>query len=644
MLRAMRNDFKKYSWTLWLVMIAFVGGFLLTDAFSGKSIEKSGLIYVNDQLMIRGEEYQRQLMRTLENYKNQFKNNFNRNLINQFRIPEQILQSLYSVALIRTEAERLKLSASDEELKQKIINYPAFQKDGKFVGLANYKRMLAYSRMEVSNFEDQLRDEVIREKFQNLITGALVMDNDTLKEKFKNEKDKAELDYIQLRTERIKEEIKIDENDPQIKAYYDAHKEDFKSKEKRGGYIIVYKFDDFKKEIKVDLMDQRNYFRDNQSDYIVPGKTKISRILLNYDAKNREEIFKKITALKAELTAENFAAKAKEFSQDNRAEQGGDHGYAGWQRFTAQETTFIKDLKQGDMSSPIDTQSGFSIVYATERVETTKQNFDDVKDKIKDTLETEKVTALVNEKLQKIYAKVEKAEDLKAKAEEMKLTVIDTGMLANGTPIKDFDEIGYISRALFSMKEKDVKFPVQFAKGMAIAQLTKIEKPQIEAFEAVIAQAKAKVVSAKKLDMLMNDAKNFASKLNTMTDEKKTEEYLKTNNLNKDFVTYKLGNKLGNFPAQEGMDNIVFNAPEKQFSAPVKFDSAVVIFKVKNKTITNDTDFAKEKTEFYTQKVNEIKNSYFSSYMANRMKNYKVTINQKLYEEIKEQILARYNN
>ena len=57
MLRTMRNDFKKYSWTLWLVILAFVGGFILTDAFSGKSQGKTGLIYVDDELMVRGEEF-----------------------------------------------------------------------------------------------------------------------------------------------------------------------------------------------------------------------------------------------------------------------------------------------------------------------------------------------------------------------------------------------------------------------------------------------------------------------------------------------------------------------------------------------------------------------------------------------------------
>jgi peptidyl-prolyl cis-trans isomerase D len=643
MLRAMRNDFKKYSWTLWLVIIAFVGGFIITDAFRGESMSKRGLVYVNDQLMVRGEEFQRQLLRTLENYKNQMKNNFNKALINQFRIPENILQSLVTVAVIRSEAKKLSISASDKELKQKIIADPAFQQDGKFIGLDRYQQILAYSKIDVQDFEDQLRDEVVREKFQSLITGSMVIDNGALMESYKKEKDKAELDFITLKPDRIKQEIKIDDNDPAIKEYYDTHKEDFKSQEKRSGYVIAYKFDDYKKDVKVEIMDMRNYFRQNRSDYIIPGKTKVSRILLKYEANTRDEVFKKIEALKAELTPQNFADKAKELSQDNRAQQGGDHGYEAWKQFTSQERSIIEGLEQGQHSTPIDTRSGFSIVCVTEKVRANEQNFDNVKDKIKDTLENEKVNALVQEKLKKIHDKLGKADNIKAKASEMNVQVIETELLTSGKPIKDIDQMGYISRKLFTMKEKDIEFPVNFVKGLAIVQLAKIEEPVVEPLDKVKDKVKAKLVTAKKLDLLIEDAKKFASQLNVTTDEKQRKEFLDKNDLTVDSAVFKRGSRLGNLPQKDDLDNLIFSAPEKTFTDPVTFPNSIVTFNVKNRTITTDADFLKERTDFYQQKVKELKNNYFRSYMSNRMKSYEVTLNEDLYQEITDWVMSRFN-
>ncbi|MCP5105791.1 MAG: hypothetical protein GY950_20555, partial [bacterium] len=48
MLRNMRNDFKKYSWTLWLVIIAFMGGFVVIDGLKSGRLEKDDMIFVGD--------------------------------------------------------------------------------------------------------------------------------------------------------------------------------------------------------------------------------------------------------------------------------------------------------------------------------------------------------------------------------------------------------------------------------------------------------------------------------------------------------------------------------------------------------------------------------------------------------------------
>lgn len=644
MLRSLRSDFKKYSWTLWLVIIAFVGGFIITDAFQGERGPKTGLVYLNGDQVVRGSDYQDQLLRTLENYKQQFKNNFNKGMINQLRLPEQILQRLVNSAVIRTEAGKLSLGANDEELAHKIRSYPAFQQDGKFVGATRYRQMLAYSRMKVEDFEAQLRDEVIQDKFRTLITGAMVIDNDTLKTDYKKEKDKAEMDYIILKTNRIKDQIKIEDNDPAIKEHYDAHKEDFKSQEKRAGYVIAYKFDDYKKEAVVTEKEVYEIFKAKKADYLVPGKTKVSRILLNYTAENRDEIYKKIQDLHKETTPENFADQAKAESKDNRAKQGGDHGYEGWKQFTAQEKSMIKGLEQGQISTPVDTQTGFSMLYVPEKIEQKQQAFNEVKDKIRSSLEDDRVNGVVQQKLAKLYAKLSDAKDLKAKASEMNLKVVETQMLTPGNPIKDVDEMGYISRKLFAMEEKEVAFPVNFIKGIAIVQLTKIDEPKVLPLEEAKDKVKAAIANTRKVDVLMKDARDILTALNGFgTDEKKKEEYLKANDLKSDVLSYKTGNKLSYLPEKEGLDHQIFSAPLKSFQGPVRFDNDVVIYYVKNRTVTTDADFEKERAEYYKQKVTQMKNSYFAAYMAGRMASYEVEINDKLYGEIKDWVMQRFN-
>ncbi len=635
----MRDSFKKLSWTLWLVIIAFVLGFVMTDAFQGQKQAKTGLVFIDEEPVLQGDEYYRQVMRTLLRYKEQFKD-FNKSMITQRRIPEQMLQGMIDTIVIQKEAEKLNIKASDREIRDRIIN--RFQRDGKFIGIANYRRFLRENRIDVAEYESQLRDEVIREKFQELVTAPLVIDDISLRENYKKEKDKADLEYIMLKPDRIKADITVE--DKEISDYYEKNKENFKSTEKRAGYVIAYKFDDYKKEVVPTEKEMYENFKKNMAEFIVPGKTKVSRILLKYQEENRDEVFKKAETLQKELTKENFARKAIELSQDEKATVGGDFGYEGWKRFTSQERTMIENLGEHQISSPIDTQSGFSIVYISELVPQKEPVFNEAREKIKNILQNEKVNQKVMKKLQNIYNKLRKAENIKAKAAEMGVNVIETELLTSGKPVKDVDEMGYISRRLFMLEEKEIAFPVNFIKGIAIVQVAKIEKPEILPLEEVKDKVKDKVVKAKKVDLLKEQAVKISEELNKITDQKNIEEYLTKNDLRTETLAYKRGNRLSYFPIRKGMDETVFSMEKNRFSSPLVFEEQerVVIFKVKEKTLTQDSAFQKDKTEFYNQKIGELRYRYFDSYLSSKKDSYQITLNQELYQQLKDDIMTRF--
>ena len=220
---------------------------------------------------------------------------------------------------------------------------------------------------------------------------------------------------------------------------------------------------------------------------------------------------------------------------------------------------------------------------------------------------------------------------------------IETELLTSGKPIKDIDQMGYISRRMFALEEKEIAFPVQFVKGIAIVQLSKIEEPTVEPFDKVKDKVKNKVVTAKKLALVKENAAPISAKLNSMTDEKKIEEFLKKENLTPTAFTYKRGNRLSGFPVRKGLDEQVFSMEENRYSSPLVFNNQVVIYKVKSKTITSTADFEKDKPEFYKQQVTQFKNRFFSSYIANKMSTYKIAQNQELFEQIKDHVITRFN-
>ncbi|MCU0285261.1 MAG: SurA N-terminal domain-containing protein [Acidobacteria bacterium] len=641
MLRTMRNDFKKYSWTLWLVILAFVLGFIVTDAFRGEKGNEDDLIFIDDTT-IKVAEYQKQLVNTLRNYKAQLKDNFNRQTIAQFGIPEQVLQQLINKAIIFKEAKKLNITASDKELKKKITSLPYFQRNGSFVGIKEYELMLAHNQISVIEFENDLKEQIIMEKFSELVSSGLVINPDSLEKLYIEEKDTADVEYVLLKPENIKETPIV--TDSEIDSYYNDHKEDFKSPERRAGNFIFLKSIDYKKEVSITDKDLRDFFKVNIADYAEQGKTKVSRILLKYTDQTRDEVFKKAEALQKELTPENFAQKAKEYSEDNKAGDGGDHGYFAWQEFSPQEKSIIDSFGQSEISTPIDTGEGFALIFISEKVEAKQQEFDKVKPFIRSSLEREKLDQLMEKKLNDIYQKVHKEQNIKDKAAELGYKVLETGLLTSGEGIKGTDEQGYISRTLFRLKEKQISEPIRLQGGMAIVQLLQVQKPEQESLDKARQRVKDKLIVNKKIQRLMVEARAIPAELNKLPDNTAIEKYVREKDYIFETSPHKRGNRLGGQPYSKGLDEIIFSLPQDTYSPnPIDIGEAVALVKVKNKKLVGKSEFEKEKEKFLAQKLEEMKNNYFNSYLTKKKDAYKVQVNQELFQKIKDYVISRFN-
>ncbi len=322
-------------------------------------------------------------------YSKQFKNNLSRQAINQLGIAEQVLQGIISGRMIQSEAAKLNLEVSNAELQDAIRSYPAFQRDGKFIGSEEYERLLAYNQMTVKDFEAGLKKDLLSEKLKELVTADVTLDADTLRADYRKENDKAELEYIAFKSDEIKEAPEVSE--AEIADFYQKNPALFQSPEKRGGEVLALKFADFKKEITLKEDEMFSYFKANKNMFKVPGKTRVSRIWIAYDAQTRDQVLKKMDEIAAGLTPANFPEKARELSGDEKAKEGGDWGYFAWQNFTAQERTMINNLDANEISSPVDAGQGFALLYVAEKVPDTQEEYDKVKARIRGVLENEKL-------------------------------------------------------------------------------------------------------------------------------------------------------------------------------------------------------------------------------------------------------------
>ncbi|GIN58687.1 foldase protein PrsA [Lederbergia ruris] len=161
------------------------------------------------------------------------------------------------------------------------------------------------------------------------------------------------------------------------------------------------------KDIKVTDDEVKEYYDQKEPDIDV-------RHIIVEDEKTAKEVKKKLD------NGEEFADLAKEYSQDATAETGGDLGTIS--RDDPQMDEDFKaaafDLKEGEVSGPVQTQFGWHIIEVTKKPE--KEAFDKVKDEYAQELKVAKLDQDSNLILQAMKRELKKAkvevkdEDLKA--------------------------------------------------------------------------------------------------------------------------------------------------------------------------------------------------------------------------------------
>ena len=287
MLKAMRKNVKSLAPTLWLVIAAFIitifavwgGAGHLGEARATKTIATV------KREKISVDFYYQNLMQRLEMMKNEFQE-INKNLIQQLNIPQQVLEQIIQQTILLQKAKEMGIDVTPEELRQKIISYPVFQKDGKFIGYENYKRILEWNRLSVPKFEESIKQDIIIEKVIKVITAGITITPEELWENYKNKNESAKMEYVIVETDKI--ELKTEPSSSEAQEHFEKNKEKYTIPERRDASVVFFRTDDLKSEIELSEAEIESYYKENESQFEDPERTNVRRIFIPYEDKDRE--------------------------------------------------------------------------------------------------------------------------------------------------------------------------------------------------------------------------------------------------------------------------------------------------------------------------------------------------------------------
>ncbi|MBA7728976.1 peptidylprolyl isomerase [Citrobacter freundii] len=262
---------------------------------------------------------------------------------------QQVLNRLVDEALLDQYSRELKLSISDEQVKQAIFSTPAFQVDGKFDN-NRYNAIVNQMGMTADQYAQALRNQLTTQQLINGVAGTEFM--------LKGETDELAALVAQ---QRIVREATIDVNalaakqsvsEQEVASYYEQNKNHFMMPEQfRVGYI---KLDAAAMQETASDADIQSYYDQHQDQFTQPQRNRYSII----QTKTEDEAKAVLDALNK---GGDFAALAKEKSADIiSARNGGDMGWL-------EESTTPEELKnaglkeKGQLSGVIKSSVGFLV-------------------------------------------------------------------------------------------------------------------------------------------------------------------------------------------------------------------------------------------------------------------------------------------
>jgi len=636
----MRKNLKSLAPTLWFVIAAFIISIFAVWGGAGRLGEgrDANTIASVGKEKISTDLYVSNLRQRIEALQRQFKE-LDSKFIQQLNLPQQVLEQLIQQTLLLQTAEDMGLRASDAEIREKIKSYPVFQKDGKFIGFEEYKRILEWNRVAIPEFEDNLKKDVLLEKVVQVLTSGVSITQEELWENYEVSNESAKLEYITLETQSIS--LDKEPSPKELQEYFGKNQENYQIPEKREADYIFFNSEEHKASIELGESDIEDYYSDNMSQFVEPEKVKVSRIYLPFEDQEQDLIETEIKSIQDRISGgEDFGNLAKIYSKDEKAEQGGDWGLYEWQSLEELEKESIRKLSQGQVSEPINLEDGISLVKVTEKSEEIQKPLEQVKDQIITILKDQRAREVIEEKVAQLEKNARKDKNLDIAAQKMNYKIRSTGLVSEGeTFADDIDPSGTISTALFALEANDISSPLYTYKGIGLAQLRKIEAPRQANLDEVKEDILEDFKTERKKQLTLDKALEL--KLALQTDsmdtvaEQQELEY-------KTAEEHKRKQYLSVIGENAELDRVAFSLPLNEISDPIEFADGYALIRVLDRKEVTADDFQKNLNSERETQLETKKNRFFASCLFKLREDKGVKIRYDVFLKINSDILSRF--
>jgi peptidyl-prolyl cis-trans isomerase D len=533
----------------------------------------------------------------------------------------QILNEFLTQKEIEYEAKRLGIHVTDQERADRIRQLlPMAYNGDTFVGEDRYaQEVMARTQMSVPAFEEAIRQNLLIQKFQKLVTDGISVGPSEIQDEFRYRNEKVKLDYALIKPEDL--QAKVTPTEDEIKASYDKNRSKYMVPEKRVVRYALVDANQVRQNTQVSDDDLKAQYQRDIQQYQVPNRVKVEHILLMTVGKTDAEIAeikqKAEDVLKqAKKPGAKFEDLAKKYSEDpGTKDKGGDLGWITQNQTVKEFETTAFTLPKGSISDLVKTEYGFHIIRVLDKETAHTKPFEEVKDSIKAPLLLSKADQAAGDVADKLSSAIRQSSKvtLDDLAKQFHLSVGETRPVSATDAIIELGNSKEVKDAVFGQRAGDLSLPIHTERGYVVLAVKEIQPSHQGTLSEVRDRIVADLKQEKSTDLARQKADDLEKRLKA---GEKFESAAKALGLE---------SKTSDFFARNG--SISGAASGKQLSAAFQMKSGEVaptlnlgvnwiVYRVAEKQEPNPADFDKQKKELTDQVLQSKRSAAFSAFQT----------------------------
>jgi peptidyl-prolyl cis-trans isomerase D len=611
---------------LWLVIAAFI--ILYIPAFQSSPAGSPGEVVadVGGERILRGE-YDKALSRQRQMYERMYQGRLDAAALRSLGLEQQTLEGLVSQRLIALEAKRLGLRVDDEAVARHLTTAPEFQRDGRFVGKEEIRRLLDLQNVTVQEFEEALRQQLLGQQLEALVTDGVSVTPAEAEHEFRRRNEQVKLEYVLADGARFREGQPV--SDDEVKARFESARESYRFPERRIlAYVLV---DNAGLAPRVSVTDREidAYYQGHRDEFKQEEEVCANHILVKVkqtpeakDGHSDDEAQKIAQGLLDQVKAgKDFAEVAKKGSEDQgSAPQGGSLGCFGRGRMVPEFENAAFSLDPGETSDVVKSPFGYHIIRLTERKEETTLPLAQVKERIRQTLLGERARALVEEKMRLVADAVRGGKSLEEAAKAEGLSLQKSPPVERGKPLPPFTSAALVARAFALGKGEVAKEPFALPTGYAFISVEDVQPSRVPELKEVQDRVRADLVEEKALAR----ARELAAQVRSRAEKDGLDKAATALGLVRKETPSLVGRgqPLAELGYTAPLEEAAYSLPERTLSEPVRAAGGYAVIRVLEKKPFDPAGFEKEKPAIVTSLKSEKKQQLFQAFLEQARRRY----------------------